>query len=64
MIKGAAAQAGTKANAVALAEVLRMIAAAPAGRALRRRPPKQRLLRYHWSGTNKSETKSLVNRAF
>ena len=60
----AAAQPGSLPNAAALAEVLRKMAPAPAGRALRGRLPKQRLLRYQWSSTTKSETKSLVTRAF
>ena len=64
MALGAKAQAGMLPNAVALADVLlRKMASAPAGRALRWRLPKQRLLRYHWSSTTKSESKSLVNRA-
>ena len=46
MTKGAAAQAGKLPNALAQAEVLREMASTPAGRALRRRLPKQRLLRY------------------
>ena len=62
-IKGAAAQAGMLPNAVAQPEVLRKMALTPAGRTLRRRLPKQRLLRYYWSSTTKSETKTLVNRA-
>ena len=44
--KEAAAQPGSLPNAAALAEVLRKMAPAPAGRALRGRLPKQRLLRY------------------
>jgi molecular chaperone DnaK len=46
------------------AQVLRKMTPALAGRTLRGRLPKQRLLRYQWSSTTKSETKSLVNRAF
>ena len=62
--KEAAAQPGSLPNAAALAKVLRKMASASAGRALRGRLPKQRLLRYQWSSTAKSETKSLVTRAF